>query len=77
MARILIEGFEVFANPEESTAEPEFIRVDVTDMSEEDVKAVIDEIRKLLSDKEHYKIQKHICKHDEGLSCEVEVIEEK
>jgi len=74
--RLLIEGYEVVSNPE-GVKETEFIRVDVTDMSEKDIQKTIEEIKVLLQDKEHYIIRKHICRHDENKSCDIEIIEEK
>jgi hypothetical protein len=58
----------------EMAAEFDFIRVDVTDWSENDVNDALDLLKQHAAVYEHYVLQKHHCKHEEGEPCTTEVI---
>ena len=57
--------------------EGDFIRIDVTDWSSEDIEEVINLLREHASNYSSYVIQKHYCYHDEGKSCFTEVYESR
>jgi hypothetical protein len=72
--RIYLELYEVL--PEGYSEEADFIRIDVTDWSKEDIDSAI----LLLKDHarqsyEHYVLQIHYCYHDESKTCSAVVIE--
>jgi hypothetical protein len=74
--RIYLELYEI--PPEGSPEEADFIRIDVTGWSKED----IDSAMLLLMDHarrsyEHYVLQVHYCYHDESKTCSVVVIESR
>ena len=71
--RIYLEAIEKRENIEEGGGELDFIRLDTTDKDEQEV---LDDLKSLLDPQKHYIIRKHYCKHDEGLPCEVEILEE-
>lgn len=68
--RIYIEAFETLEQEES-----EFIRIDVTNLTEEEKKEVLEAIREHFAGRK-YIIQIHYCRHDEGKPCEVKIIEE-
>jgi hypothetical protein len=63
--------------PEGSAEETDFIRVDVTEWSRRDVNTAIQLLREHASVYEHYVLQVHYCRHEEGEPCSVFVIESK
>ena len=69
---IYIEGIEVL--PPDSTEEPEFIRIRLDGVTEDEAVAVIDELMAGL----HYIVYRHYCRHDEDprKSCSIELIKE-
>ena len=71
--RIYLEAIEKRENIEEEGEELDFIRLDATDKDEQEV---LNYLKSLLDPTKHYIIRKHYCKHDEGLPCEVEILEE-
>ena len=74
--RIYYELFEIL--PEGSAEEPDFIRVDVTDYSDEEREVVMDSILSYARDNcEHYVVQIHHCYHDEGGSCIITPVEKR
>ena len=56
--------------------EPDFIRIDITDWSDEDIEEAINLLREHAENYSSYVIQKHCCYHDEGGSCSAEIIYE-
>jgi hypothetical protein len=73
--RIYLELIEML--PEGSTEEADFIRVDVTEWSKEDVDTAIQLLREHAQTYEHYTLQIHQCRHEEGEPCSVSIIESK
>ena len=71
--RIYLELVEVL--PPDSTEEPDFIRVDVTDWSKEDVDNAIQLLREHAKQYQAYILQIHYCNHDSGGTCSFEVIQ--
>jgi len=70
---------ELIETPEEGeTGEPDFIRIDTTEWSEEDrieaEKIVLEYAR---SNLKHYIVQWHYCRHDEGDTCYVSLVEQR
>jgi len=72
--RIYIEAFEILE--ETATELPDSIRIDITDLTEQERKEVLEAIREHFAGKK-YRIQIHCCYHDEGKPCEVKIIEVK
>jgi hypothetical protein len=60
--RVYVEAYEQL--PPEATEEPDFIRIDVTGLSEREVQEVISIVRELMKDTS-YILQLHYCYHDE------------
>jgi hypothetical protein len=60
--RVYVEAYEVLSP--EATEEPDFIRVDVTGLSESDISNVISIVRELMRGTS-YTLQLHYCYHDE------------
>jgi hypothetical protein len=72
--RVYLELFEVL--PEGSTEEADFIRIDVTEWSREDVEVAIQLLREHARlSYEHYVLQVHYCYHDESKPCSIVLIE--
>jgi hypothetical protein len=72
--RIYLELIEIL--PEGSAGEADFIRIDVTEWSREDIDSAIQLLREHARQSyEHYTIQLHYCHHDESKSCSVVVVE--
>ena len=69
--RVYIEAFET---EETSTGGSEFIRIDVTNLTEEEKKEVLEAIREHFAGRK-YRIQIHYCRHDEKKPCEIRIIE--
>ena len=57
--------------------EPDFIRVDVTEWSRDDVDAAINLLLDQAQAYEHFTLQKHYCYHEEGEPCYADVIMQK
>jgi len=56
--------------------EADFIRIDVTEWSSEDIEEAVELLRKhARSTYTSYVIQRHFCYHDEGKPCAVDVVE--
>jgi hypothetical protein len=72
--RIYLELIEAGS---ETAGEADFIRVDVTDWSENDVNDALDLLKQHAAVYEHYVLEKHHCKHEEGGPCTTEVISSK
>jgi len=70
--RVYYECFE--ALPEDTTEEPDFVRMDITDKSEDERAEILDAIKEQFESKK-YMLRLHYCKHEEYKPCEVEVIE--
>jgi hypothetical protein len=72
--RVYVEAYEQL--PPEATEEPDFIRVDVTGLSEGEVQDVINVVRELMSGTS-YILQLHYCYHDEDpvKPCSIVVLE--
>jgi hypothetical protein len=72
--RVYVEAYEVLSP--EATEEPDFIRVDVTGLSEGEVKDVINVVRELMRGTS-YTLQLHYCYHDEDpvRPCSIVVLE--
>jgi hypothetical protein len=66
LSEVLLEG---------SIDEADFIRIDVTGWSDEDVKQAMDLLREHAKVYEHYVLQVHYCYHEEGGGCGVSVVE--
>jgi len=76
--RRYLELFEKPEASEESYTDMDFIRIDVTDYSREDLDEALDALRELAdASYKHYTIQLHYCYHDVGGVCRVEVISER
>ena len=67
--KVYIEAFEITEE-----GEPDFIRIDVTDLTDQEKKDILNAIREYFADKK-YVLQVHYCRHDEGKPCEVKTIE--
>jgi len=70
--RIFVEAREIL--PPDATEPPEFVRIDVTDMTQDQVKEVIELVKQLFAGKK-YILYYHYCYHEERKPCRVEVIE--
>jgi hypothetical protein len=72
--RVYVEAYEQL--PPESAEEPDFIRVDVTGLSEREVQDVISTVREFMKGT-NYILQLHYCYHDEEpvRSCNIVVLE--
>jgi len=72
--RVYVEAYEVL--PPEATEEPDFIRIDVTGLSEGEVQNVINIVRELMKGT-RYTLQLHYCYHDEDPAkpCNIIVLE--
>jgi hypothetical protein len=72
--RIYLELFVIL--PEGSAEEADFIRIDVTGWSKEDVDTAIQLLKEhARKSYEHYVLQIHYCYHDESKACSVVAIE--
>ena len=69
--RIYLEALEKAESNSEDT-ELDFIRLDATDKNEDEV---LEDLKSLLNPDKSYIIRRHYCKHEEGLPCEVEILE--
>jgi len=67
--RIYLEFIEILT--EGSTEEPDFIRVDVTDYSADDLNAMISYFIELAQYYSNCIIQKHYCYHEDGKPCSI------
>ena len=74
--RLYYEAYEVL--PEDSAEEPDFVRIDVTDLSESERLDALEAIREQFAGKK-YVIYLHKCYHDEDPKkpCEVVKIEDR
>jgi hypothetical protein len=72
--RIYLEFIEMMT---EGTEEPDFIRVDVTDYSADDLNVMISYFIELTQYYDRCTIQKHYCYHEDGKPCYVEMIYQK
>jgi hypothetical protein len=72
--RVYVEAYEVLSP--EATEEPDFIRIDVTGLSEGEVQNVINVVRELMKGTS-YTLQLHYCYHDEDpvKPCNIIVLE--
>jgi len=69
--RVYIELYEVL--PPKSMEEADFIRIDVMGWDPQDVEALIKELEAYANrNYQDYKLQRHLCYHDEGGSCLIE-----
>jgi hypothetical protein len=73
--RIYLELFE--SPPEGSGEEADFIRIDVTDWGKEDVDTAIQLIKEHAQIYDHYVLQIHYCRHEEGEPCNTTIIDSK
>ena len=62
--RLYYEAQEIVGFEEDS----EFIRANVTDMTDKEKEDTLQAIKDVMSGKE-YRLTEHICGHDEGLPC--------
>jgi len=69
--RLYYECIEVLP---EDTTEPDFVRIDITDKSEDEKKEILSAIKEQFEGKK-YMLRLHYCKHEEHEPCVVEVIE--
>ena len=60
--------YEAHENVDDFEISPEFIRIDITDMTESEKDAVLADIKSIMSGKD-YRLEYHQCGHDEGKSC--------
>jgi len=51
----------------------EFIRIDVTDYTNQEIQQIIAQIQDLMAGKV-YELRRHICRHEDNASCEFEII---
>jgi hypothetical protein len=65
--RLYLELFEIL--PEGSTEEADFIRIDVTDWSQDDIDEAIRLLKEHAKQYENYILQMHYCLHDQYGSC--------
>ena len=70
--RLYYEALEIL--PEGTMEETEFIRIDITDMTDTEKENVLDAIKDVMSGKV-YRLNEHSCYHDEGgRPCELKEI---
>ena len=60
--RVYYECFEIL--PEDTTEEPDFVRIDITDKSETEKKEILSAIKEQFEGKK-YMLRLHYCKHDQ------------
>jgi len=72
--RIYLELREV--PPERSYEEPDFIRIDVTEWSAEDVDALIELLEEHAGRYSHAVIVQHFCRHEEQERCHAVMLKE-
>lgn len=70
--RLYYECIELL--PEDSMEEPDFVRIDITDKSEDEKKEILSAIKEQFAGKK-YMLRLHYCKHEEQELCVVEVME--
>jgi hypothetical protein len=72
--RVYVEAYEVLSP--EAVEEPDFIRIDVTGLSDREVQEVISIVRELMKGT-NYILQLHYCYHDEDpiKPCGITVLE--
>jgi hypothetical protein len=73
--RIYLELIE--ALEEAATEEADFIRIDITEWSKDDVDAAINLLLDQAQAYQHFTLQRHYCGHGEGEPCYAEVIIQK
>ena len=73
--RVYLEFMEIL--PGESTEEPDFIRVDVTDYSADDLNTMTSYFIELSQYYSNCIIRKHYCYHEDGKPCYIEMIYQK
>jgi hypothetical protein len=73
--RVYLELYEIL--PGGSAEEADFIRIDVTNWSKEDVDSAIQLLEEHAQIYDHYVLQIHYCRHEEGEPCSVTIIDSK
>jgi hypothetical protein len=71
--RIYLELYEIL--PEGSAEEADFIRIDVTKWSKEDVDSAIQLLKEHARIYDHYALQMHYCFHEENKPCNVVILD--
>jgi hypothetical protein len=75
--RIYLELFELVGQ-EQGEEEPDFIRIDITEWEKSDVETAVQLLREHAGQSyEHYILQIHYCRHEEGESCSNTIIDER
>jgi hypothetical protein len=65
------------AQEEATTEEPDFIRIDITGWSQDDIDAAINLLKDQAQAYAHYTLQRHYCYHEELGVCYVELLDQK
>lgn len=65
--------YEALENVKDEVTTPDFIRIDITDMTEPERDAVITSIKSIMSGKD-YRLDYHECGHNENKGCKTEVL---
>jgi len=73
--RVYLELIEVL--PPGSAKAPNFIRIDVTGWSQEDINAAIQLLRQQAQVYQAYVLRVHHCRHDEGRPCSFTLLDSR
>jgi hypothetical protein len=73
--RVYLELIEVL--PPYSTATPDFIRIDVTNWSQDDINTAIQQLMQQAQVYQSYILRVHYCRHDEGKPCAFTLLSSK
>jgi len=73
--RVYLELIEV--HPPYSTETPDFIRIDVTDWSQDDINTAIQLLMQQAQVYQSYILRVHYCRHDEGRPCAFALLSSK
>ena len=65
--------FEAHENVKDMETAQEFIRIDITDMTNSEKKAVLTEIKDIMAGKD-YRLVYHKCGHDQGTRCQMKEV---
>jgi hypothetical protein len=73
--RVYLELIEVL--PPYSTETPDFIRIDVTNWSQDDINTAIQLLKQQAQVYQSYVLRVHYCRHDEGRPCAFTLLSSK
>jgi len=71
--RVYLELIEVLPPTDMTT--PDFIRIDVTSWSQDNINTAIQQLKQQAQVYQHYVLRVHYCRHDENKPCNFTIIQ--